>query len=54
MRVNRFVALPRELDCAKVSVMLLRTLIAKLFKLQKTWDANSNLRTVRTARTKCN
>ena len=54
IRVNRFVALPRELDRAKVSVMLLRTLIVKLFKLQKTWDANWNLRTVRTARTKCN
>ena len=54
MRVNQLVALPRELDRAKVSVMLLRTLIVKLFKLQKTWDANWNLRTVRTGRTKCN
>ena len=54
MRVNQFVALPRELYRAKVSIMLLRTLIVKLFKLQKTWDANWNLRTVRTARTKCN
>ena len=54
IRVNQFGALPCELDYAKVSVMLLRTLIVKLFKLQKTWDANWNLRTVRTARTKCN
>ena len=54
MRVNQFLALPHELDPAKVSIMLLRTLIVKLFKLQKTWDANWNLRTVRAARTKCN
>ena len=54
MRVNQFGALPHELDRARVSVMLLRMLIVKLFKLQKTWDANWNLRTVRTARTKCN
>ena len=54
MRVNQFVALLCKLDCTKVSVMLLRTLIVKLFKLQKTWDANWNLKTVRTARTKGN